>query len=338
MAAYNLTTGVTFADIWKAQYPDGTMADIINETVENNLILQHAVWVRANNGMTHQGTRVATLPTSAFKRMGQGTIASAGSHVQFVEETQVRETWIEIEDEVLQKAPDPERYLQIQAMRAIQGIVQDSVQDMLYGNRGTTPDQINGLTVRYPNIQADRQLGRVLSATGATSSAQQSIWGIKWGEDGVFLIYPFDHPDAGVKSQVFGPENRIDSNNRLTRVYRVRVQFAFGLGVGNRRAIFRLANIEGTAGTPITQANWPTLVENNLMTLLNDALNDGMGYRLYANNFVKTQFDIRVKDKGNVWYSPNDPFNAAQIGNYTMFAQTPVYKLERLINTEAVVT
>lgn len=343
MAEKSLLSPLTFVDIWKAQYPDGSMDGIINETVEANVILQHAVWVKANQLNTHQGVRVATLPTSSFKRMGQGTAPTAGSHVNFTEETQVRETWIQVEDEVLQKSSNPEQYLNIQAMRGVQGIIQDSIQDLLYGNRATTPDQINGLAVRYNALQANRQLGKVISAGGATANVQTSLYGIRWGEDGVFLIYPQDHPDCGVKSQVFPAENVRDSSNRIMRVYPVRIQFAFGIGVGNRRSFFRVANLEAGA-TPSTAwfnatsgsgTNWTLGVENKLIEAINDSLDEGSGYRLYCNNLVKTQFDIRGKDKGNVWFSPTDPISQKP-GNFTMFNQTPVYKVERIVNTEPV--
>jgi hypothetical protein len=333
MATNTLLGGAMgWLDLWKTVDPSGNMAQIFNETTETNNLLQHSMWMPANMGQTHQGTRVASLPSSSKKRMGVGTAPASGSHVNFTEETTVNEIWGEIEDEVLKKHPNPEAYINQQIALAIQGSSQDMVQEMLYGNRATNPEQVNGIMTRLGSIQTDRKQGRVLSATGA-SNANSSILGIKWGEDGVYFLYPKDHPTAGVEYELFPAENKRDTNGKIMRVRTFRVQWAFGLAIGNRRNFFRLANIDAS----ITPANWITLVENNLITLINDTPNDGQGFRLYGNNFTKTNLDIRVKDKSNVWFSPTDPISQKP-GQFTMFNQTPFYKVERMIATEANVT
>ena len=129
---------------------------------------------------------------------------------------------------------------------------------------------------------------------------------------------------------MFPAENKRDSNGKLQRVVTARLQWAYGIGIANRRGIFRLANID----SGITDANWLTYVENKLVELFNDTPANGAGFRLYANNAMKTKFDIRTKDKGNVWQSPRDPYNLADLQT-TMFGQRPISALERLIATEA---
>ena len=330
MATKDLTNSVSWLDIWKTENTDGTMLTMANELVENNALLAHAVWVKANSKTQHKDGRVAYLPTSSTKRAGDGTAPTAGGHEQFIEETKVRETWIEIEDEVLQKASNPEAYMSRQCMLALQGIQQDAVQEWIYGSRNTDPDSINGLALRMPSLQADRKLGKVVSA-GGSGGANSSLWGIKWGvDDGVYFIYPEDHPMAGVDMEVFPAENKRDSNGKLMRVVTARIQWAYGIAVKNRRAIFRLANIDAS----ITPANWILNVENKLVELFNDCPADGAGFRLYANNFCKTQFDIRTKDKGNVWMNTKDPYGQNDRAT-TMFGQNPIHKVERLIATEA---
>lgn len=332
MATKTLLGGaMTWIDIWKTVDPSGGMAQVYNETLEDNSILNHMVWMPANQGVTHQISRVSTVPSSSKKRMGIGTAAVSGSAVNAVEETTVNEIWMYIEDEQLNKAPDKEAYIQYQSMLGVQGMMQDVVQEVIYGNRSTVVDQINGLAVRHGAIQTDRKLGRVLSASGS-SNANSSIWGIKWGADGIHMLYPKDHPTAGITTEAFPAQNIMDSNGKWMRVVPLRIQMAFGLAELNRRNIFRLCNIDAS----ISAANFILNVENNLITLLNDAPNDGGGFNLYVNNFVKTQFDIRAKDKGNVWFSPNDPYGPQGNANQTtIFRGRPVYKVERLVANEA---
>lgn len=331
MATNNLLTTMNWVDLMKTIDPSGQMAEIINPTVENNSILKHAQWMMANNGTTHQGTRVSTLPSSSDKVLGLGTAPSAGSHVNFVEDTKVRETWIQIEDQLLQKHPNPEAYMRQQGALALQGLTQDMVQDILYGNKSTSNTNINGLAIRYPSLNSNRQTGKVVSAGGSASNVQSSAWLIKWGEDGVYFIYPQDMPNGGIQTDTFPAENIRDSNGKIMRVYPMRIRVGFGLVVKNPRYIARLCNMDATSAS---SANFATNVENNLITILNDMPNEGSGAVLYANNFVKSAFDIRAKDKGNVWYDGADAWGH----RVTKFLDTPIYKLERLIATEAVVS
>ena len=63
-----------------------------------------------------------------------------------------------------------------------------------------------------------------------------------------------------------------------------------------------------------------------------------MGFRMYVNNFVKTQFDIRAKDKTNVYYNPMGNYIGQPPGQTALFNGLPMYKTERLIAAEANVT
>lgn len=342
MATVDLTKQPTFIDIWKTEDTDGELLPIANELVENNTILNHAVWTMASQKTQHKMSRVAYLPTSSNKRIGVGTAPSAGGHEQVVEETKVRETWIEIEDEELQKSSNPEAYMHKQIALGLQGIMQEGIQEMLYGNRATNPDEINGFMNRLPSLNAVRNTGKVVSAGGVGGSNNSSLLGIKWDiYDGVFFIFPQDHPMAGVDMEVFPAENKTDSNGKIMRVVRARLQWAYGIGIANRRGIFRLANITSTQAWVNTVngsgTNWTIGVENALVDAFNDAPANGAGFRLYANNFCKTAFDIRTKDKGNVWMSPRDPYNLNDLQT-TMFGQRPISSLERLSAAESLVS
>ncbi len=330
MATNTLLGGAMhWTELLKTIDPSGGMAKVYNETIENNQIFNHMVWMPANQGVTHEVSRVAAVPSSSNKRTGVGIAPTEGTTVQAVEDTKVREAWGQIEDAVLQKHPNPEAYLQYKAMLTVQGMIQDVVQDTIYGNRGTTPDDINGLLVRHGTIQTDRKQGRVLSAAGS-SNANSSIIGMRWGENGIYMTYRSDYPNGGLHTETFPAENLTETGSKIRRVVRYRVQFAFGIAEENRRYFFRLANIDAS----ISAANWILNVENNLITLFNDAPDSGRGFVLYGNNFVKTQFDIREKDKGNVWFSPDDPFG--QKGERTtMFGSHPVYQVERMVANEA---
>ena len=331
MATNALVGGaLSWLEVWKTIAPDNGMADIYNETTEMNTIFAHSMWMEANDGSTHTVARTASLPTSSIKRTGIGTAPTSGSTVNAVEETMVRELWIEVEDEELNNSPNPEALIQYHIKLGVQAITQDSVQDWVYGNRGTSPETINGFFVRHGSIQTDRKQGRVLSATGS-SNANSSILGMKWGEDGIYMTFPVNHPTAGIDVVVSPLTDVTDSSGNITKKVRIRIQFAYGIVEKNRRNIFRLANIDAS----ITSANWITLVENNLITLCNDAPNDAVGFRLYGNNFVKTNFDIRAKDKTNVYYNPMGNYIGQPPGQTAMFNGIPFYKVERFIGTEA---
>jgi len=95
------------------------------------------------------------------------------------------------------------------------------------------------------------------------------------------------------------------------------------------RAIGRVANIEAAGVDNLFN-------EDHLITLLNN-MEKGPGTRIYCNETILTQMQIRCKDKNNVYYTPGGSALSGEPPLY--FNGIPIRQLAReiLLNTEAVV-
>jgi hypothetical protein len=352
MANNNLQSTVTMLDILNTEDPSGGLARIYNPTIESNDFVKYLEWMECNNGQTHQGTRVTNIMSSTEKVQGVGVVPSAGAHANYVEDTKTREIWIEIEDSVLDGADNPDAYIQLQASHAVQAIWQDMIQDMLYGSRynatfgtgnaatSTGWKDINGLYQKIVSFNAgqgaiasgaytDRKLGRVYRASGASGN-YTSVWIAKFGDEGIHGIYPQNAKMGGIQTQSYPLTQKVTSNGGVINVYRIRVRVAFGLVVNNPRYFCRIAQIDAN----ISAATFVTDVENNIISYLNDTPNGGEGFAVLCNPTIKTMFDIRAKEKSNVWYrEPEGVFGKRQ----TMFQDLPILRVDRIVNTEAAI-
>ena len=97
--------------------------------------------------------------------------------------------------------------------------------------------------------------------------------------------------------------------------------------VKNGKSIGRIANIEPTGASN-------TFDEDNLITLLN-RMTKGAGRRIYCNQTVMPQMEIRAKDKTNIHYTT---VNDIAPGPVTFFKGVPVRLVEQIINAETTVT
>jgi hypothetical protein len=101
-----------------------------------------------------------------------------------------------------------------------------------------------------------------------------------------------------------------------------------GLVVEDIRTIGRYANIE-TSGTS------NTFDEDYLIELMNLMLDDWAGAGIYVNKTIKTQMEIRVKDKSNVNYAFADGLAP---GPVLTFKGVPVRVCEAIVNTETAIS
>jgi hypothetical protein len=101
--------------------------------------------------------------------------------------------------------------------------------------------------------------------------------------------------------------------------------------VRDQRSIGRLANIESAGASN-------TFDEDNLIKLLNN-MNIGDGTRIYCNETILTQMQIRLKDKNNVNYTQDNGDGLSGMPPMR-FQGIPIRKIDReiLLNTEAAIS
>jgi hypothetical protein len=161
---------------------------------------------------------------------------------------------------------------------------------------------------------------------GGTGSDLSSIFVVDWGPNTAHMLYP-RNSTGGLQHTDMGIQIVTDIGSNEFRAYVDNFQWKAGFAVKNAKSIGRVANIESTGTTNIFD-------EDNLITLLN-RMTKGAGRRIYVNETVMTQMEIRLKDKTNVNLSKVDGLAP---GPVMLFKGVPVRQVDQILDTEAALT
>ena len=318
------TSQLTLIELAKRRDPDYSMAVIAEVLNRDNPIIQDAPFMEANQATSHKMTRRLSLPSGTWRRLNQGVAATASQTITVVEPIGMLEAYSTPDKALVDMSPDPKAFRMSEAVAFIEGMGQTMASTVFYGNNGTDPEQFDGLAPRMGSIDAD---GLVIDE-GGTGSDVTSIYVVQWGWDKVFMIYPKGHPDAGVQHRDLGEDTVNDADGNPYQAYRDHFQFYTGLAVKDSRCIARLANIESSGSTN-------TFDEDNLITLLNRMPMSGAGATIYVNATIKTQMEIKLKDKANVNFTTDNGLGGVPM---LRFRGLPVKKCDAILNTETAIS
>jgi len=311
---------LTLIEVAKRKAPDNTMATIAEVLSQDNMILQDAVWREANDTFSNKTVRRASLPSGSWRKLNAGVATESSETVELMDTIGMLETWSENDIEVINAFPNPKQARNDEAMAFVEGLGQTMAETIIYGNSATTPEKFTGLAPRMPDISA---LTNVINEGGTTGT---SMYVVDWSPTGVYMIYP-KNSMAGLEHEDRGIETATDSSNNKYRAYVDVFNWKAGMVVKNGKSIGRIANIEPTGASN-------TFDEDNLITLLN-RMTKGPGRRIYCNQTVMTQMEIRAKDKTNISYTT---VNDIAPGPVTLFKGVPVRLVEQILNTETTLT
>lgn len=324
--AVDNTTRLTLTELLNRKAPDGNLAVIANVLEESNPIIQEMPMFEANNTTVHEMTRSLSLPSGTWRRLNQGVSKERAETVKVSESIGMLESYSEVDKDLVAMSPNSGEFRMGEARMFLEGLSQTAATAIIYGNSGTDPEQIMGLAPRMASLDAD---GLVIGQ-GGTGSDTTSIYVVQWGEGRAFGIYPKGSPAAGLQHRDLGEVTLLDSSSNPYQGYRDHFKWNFGLAVKDTRCIARLANIE-SSGTS------NTFDEDNLITLLNRMPNDGEGAVIYVNAAIKTQMQIKLKDKANVNYT-EDGGNGLSGRPLLRFQGIPIRKVEAIVNTETAIS
>jgi len=242
------------------------------------------------------------------------------------------ETYSETDKEYIDNMPDPRQARMDEAQAFIEGLGQTLGSAMLYSNASIDPEKMHGFAPRLATIDSQYIIGQ-----GGTGNDLTSIYLITWGRSTVHMIYPKNsEAQLGIKHTDKGQVTLTSATTAVPSTaqyegYRDHFQVKVGLVVRDERCIGRLANIE-TAGSS------NLFNEDNLIKILN-RMKTTPDTRMYVNDVIMTQMQIRLKDKNNVNFSPGRGEGLA--GEVPIFFQgVPIRKIAReiLLITEAAIS
>lgn len=290
--------------------------------------------MEANQALTHIGTRDVSLPTIGKRAINDGVAYAAHKEKQITFPMSLFETMSKVDEEILRLAGGNAAAVRTRKdSKFVEAMSQAVEEECFYGSIGDDVLGFNGLdtlfnsTTTYPNGDSSWYYN-VLDGSG-TGSDTTSIWVIEAGADKCHLIYP-KGTMAGIEIEDLG-KRLVSGVTASTQYVAYVTQFKWrcGLFVADERCVQRIANIE-TAGTN------NIFDDDDLITMINrlPSMGEDPMTGIFVNRTIRTQMDIKVKDKNNVnYYADKDAFGKPVL----YFRGIPVMVADQILNTESAI-
>lgn len=320
-----LTSTYSLVEQAKRIAGDGTqaqIAEVLNR--KTGMILSEAPWMPSNDIWTNKTTRRASLPTGSRRKLNARITQSVSRTTEIQDVIEMLEDYCDVDQALVDSMPSPAQFRSGEVDAFIEGLGQTLISDILYGNSFVDPDAMHGIAPRLGTLD-----GRFCIDASGTGSDVTSIYIVTWGQATAHLIYPKNMAATLGVQHVDKGQVTSETSSGLIEVYRDHFLVRCGLVVRDPRAIARLANIESAGASN-------TFDEDDLIALLNN-MNTGPGTRIYCNETILTQMQIRSKDKANVNYTPGGSALSGEPPIY--FQGVPIRKIDReiLLNTETAI-
>jgi len=328
------TNAFTLLDWAKRLDPDGKVAVIAELLAQRNEMLNDIIWVQGNLEIGHRTTVRTGLPTVYWRLLNQAVQTSKSSTAQITESCGMLEAWAEIDKEIAELGGNPSAVRYSEAQAFLEAMNQEMASTLFYGNSSVSPEEFNGLSVRYADLSAANAQNIV--DAGGTGSDNSSIWLIVWDENGVFGTFPkgsmagLDHEDLGLQT-VQGSTGV--AGTRL-RVYQEKWNWKAGIILKDWRQAVRICNID--ISNLVAESSAADVTKNMIKALHRiGSINMGKA-AFYMNRTLIEMLDIQrlnsVKSGGGLTYENVD----GKIVPY--FRGIPIRTCDALVETETRVT
>lgn len=336
MAEDNVGSTYTLVDLMKMIDPaNGRLQFVAQTLARKNPIVREVPILEANQILSHVGNRQSSLPTVYKRAINDGVPKSAHKEVPITAPMSLFETMNQVDEEILRLAGGSAGALRQRKDAAfIEAMAQSVADEIFYGSVGDDVLGFNGLATMfdvstdYPNGDStwyyNVQLG------GGSGADTTSIWAVEWGPEKVHLIYP-KGTQGGIEINDLGKQlvSGVTTSTQFV-AYVTQFKWRCGLFVQDERCVQRIANIETSGSSNIFD-------DDMLITALNrlPEMGENPNTRIYVNRTLRTQMDIRTKDKTNVNYTSNaDAFGKPLL----YFRGVPVQVCDAILNTETAIS
>lgn len=236
----------TLLDLAKVTAPDGSIAAVIEILNETNEILDEMSWMEGNLPTGHRSTIRSGIPTPTWRKLYGGVQPNKSTSVQVTDTTGMLEAYAEV-DKALADLNGNTADFRLQEDRPhIEGMNQEIVDTLFFGNEATEPEAFTGLAPRFANLTADENSDNVING-GGSGSDNASIWLIVWSDMTCHGIVPKGSV-AGLQVNDLGEVTLEDasdgSNTGRMQAYRTHYRWDAGLTVRDWRYVVRICNID----------------------------------------------------------------------------------------------
>lgn len=311
-------------DFYKGQ-PAGNIIELMNQT---NDILDDVPWMESNQSDGHL-TRIRTgLPAVYWRRLYQGTPPSKSQWSQVKEGCGILEALMELDVEETKLYADKLNAFRMSESKAFTEAMRQKVaKTLFYGDSNVTPDEFNGLSMRYPGKTSPH----VVDA-GGTGAKCTSMWLVSWGAQTVHGLYP-KGSQGGFEHKDMGEYVTTDDNGRKFEVLGDKYNWRCGLTVRDWRSVVRIANIDTTKlGLSYGESGFVDLQKLTIMA--KNMMPEMMRSKAiwYCNQDVMTALEMQAIDPKGVHLTYGEFFDSKGV---PILHGRPVRQCDAIISTES---
>ena len=234
---------VTLADWAKTRDPDGSTAAVIEMLNQNTSALHDVLWKEGNLPTGHQTTVRTGLPHGTWRKLYKGIQPTKSSRAQITDTCGMLEARSEVDVKVANLNGNTATFRLSEADAHVEGLTQDFLSTLFYGDTDVQPEKFTGLTPRYNTLNAAVPVSQNVLDAGGTGSDNTSIWLVGWGENTITGIYP-KGSTAGLSHKDLGEIDAFDESNNRYRAYADLWNWDCGLSVRDWRYAVRIANVD----------------------------------------------------------------------------------------------
>ena len=236
-------TNPTLLDLAKASDPDHKIATIVEILNETNEVLDDMVWKEGNLPTGHRTTIRSGLPTPTWRRLYGGVQPTKSTNVQVTDNTGMLEAYAEVDKALADLNGNTAAFRLSEDRPHIEGMNQEIVDTLFYGNEGTEPEAFTGLSPRFNSLSAENADNIIVGGSSDTDNG--SIWLVVWGENTVHGIVP-KGSTAGLMTEDKGQVTieDVDGAGGRMEAYRSHYRWDAGLSVRDWRYVVRIPNID----------------------------------------------------------------------------------------------
>ncbi len=332
MSEFNVNSKFTLLERAKRSTDGMTILPILDVMDQRGVpdLLMDVPFFPGNQGLRHRVIRTVSRPASTRRNFYQGVGSTITTTQVIMEDIVLFEQRSEIDEAHLDTVVNPKEVRRQEDEGHIAGLMEDVANAIFNDTKVDGSEFFDGFARRVSGLSYPGHGTETYPYTwdnGGTGSDLSSIYVVEYGPNACFGLYPGATTRLGpfgITVRDHGKERITQTNPAdVTKIYYAWVsQFLMyaGLGCADDRKFARVANIE-TSGTS------STFNEDILIRLLNHGRFNIGATRMYMNPFVKSDIDIRAKDKANVNWSSTEVFGKP----VTTFLGIPVRVLDETI-------
>jgi hypothetical protein len=332
------TNYYTLADAARLQDPNGNISAIVELLSLKNSIIDDMPFIEGNLPIGHQIVQRTGLPEIYYRKLNQGIPASKSTTAKIIEQIGSAESRLEVDINIADLNGNTAQFRAGEAEAHFVAMRQGVESRMFYGSTGSSPEEFNGLSIRYSSLSAPN--ARNIIDGGGTGLNNTSIWLVCFSSrNGVSGIYPKGSKVGITHDHKSEPQDVLDDKGNVYRAYTDWFQWKHGLVVEDWRQAARICNIDTTKFDDVSSMP-------NIFRLMRKAVNRignlslGRPY-FYMNRDMQTALESYaeevVKNGGQMSYPALSGSDPSSIDVSARFRNIPIHISDGLLNTESAV-